>query len=81
MGFSRQEVWSGLTCPPRGDLPDPGIKLMSPALQEDSLPPNHQGSPILSLLRSFKPLAIENQRNSKAVSNPTLHAQFTVTRS
>ena len=35
MGFSRQEYWSGLLCPPLGDLPDPGIKrtsLMSPAL-------------------------------------------------
>ena len=35
MGFSRQEYWSGLLCPPPGDLPDPGIKptsLMSPAL-------------------------------------------------
>ena len=34
-GFSRQESWSGLPCPPPGDLPDPGIKpasLMSPAL-------------------------------------------------
>ena len=25
-GFSRQEYWSGLSCPPPGDLPDPGIK-------------------------------------------------------
>ena len=35
MGFSRQEYWSGLPCPPPGDLPDLGIKptsLMSPAL-------------------------------------------------
>ena len=35
MGFSRQEYWSGLPCPPPGDLPDPGIKptiLMSPEL-------------------------------------------------
>ena len=24
MGFSRQEYWSGLLCPPPGDLPDPG---------------------------------------------------------
>ena len=34
MGFSRQEYWSGLPCPPPGDLPDPGIEpvsLMSPA--------------------------------------------------
>ena len=26
MGFPRQECWSGLSCPPLGDLPDPGIK-------------------------------------------------------
>ena len=35
MGFSRQEYWSGLPCPPPGDLPDPGVEatsLMSPAL-------------------------------------------------
>ena len=35
MGFSRQEHWSGLPCPPPGDLPDPGVKptsLTSPAL-------------------------------------------------
>ena len=25
MGFFRQEYWSGLSCPPPGDLPDPGI--------------------------------------------------------
>ena len=29
MGFSRQEYWSGLPCPPPGDLPDPGIELVS----------------------------------------------------
>ena len=35
MGFSRQEYWSGLPCPPPGDLPDPGIEpisLISPVL-------------------------------------------------
>ena len=35
MGFSRKGCWSGLPCPPPGDLPDPGIKLaslMSPTL-------------------------------------------------
>ena len=35
MGFSRQEHWSGLPCPPPRDLPDPGIEpasLMSPEL-------------------------------------------------
>ena len=32
MGFPRQEYWSGLPFPSPGDLPDPGIKPMSPAL-------------------------------------------------
>ena len=35
MGFSRQEYYSGLPCPPPGDLPNPGIKpasLTSPVL-------------------------------------------------
>ena len=32
-GFSRQEFWSGLPCPPPGDLPNPGIKPRSPALR------------------------------------------------
>ena len=36
-GFSRQEYWNGLPCPPLGDLPDPGIKPRSPALQADAL--------------------------------------------
>ena len=34
-GFSRQEYWSGLPCPPPGCLPDPGVKptsLVSSAL-------------------------------------------------
>ena len=26
VGFSRQEYWSGLPCPPPGDLPDLGIE-------------------------------------------------------
>ena len=34
MGFSRQEYWSGLPCPPPGDLPNPGIKPKFPALAD-----------------------------------------------
>ena len=37
MKFSRQEYWSGLPFPSPGDLLNPGIKLMSPTLQADSL--------------------------------------------
>ena len=47
MGFSWQEYWSGLSCPPPEDDPDPGIEPMSPmspALQADSLPLSHWGS-------------------------------------
>ena len=35
MEFSGQDYWSGLLCPPPGDLPDPGmepVSLISPAL-------------------------------------------------
>ena len=32
MGFPSQEYWSGLPCPPPGDLSDSGIKPVSPAL-------------------------------------------------
>ena len=35
-GFSRQEYWSGLPCPPPGDLPNLGIEPASPVLQTDS---------------------------------------------
>ena len=30
MGFSWQKNWSGLPCPPPGDLPDPETEPMSP---------------------------------------------------
>ena len=32
MGFSRQEYWSGLPCPPPGHLPDRRIEPGTPAL-------------------------------------------------
>ena len=37
MGFSRQEYWSGVPFPSPGNLPNPGIKPRSPALQADAL--------------------------------------------
>ena len=50
MGSSRQEYWSGLPCPPPGDLPDPGIKF---ALEAGSLLLSHWGSPPVAEV-SFK---------------------------
>ena len=47
---SRQEYWSGLPCPPPGDLPDLGIEpvsLMSPALA-GGFTTSHLGSPFLA---------------------------------
>ena len=48
MRFPRQEYWSGLPFPSSGDFPDPGMEPTppaSPALQTDSSPLSHQGSP------------------------------------
>ena len=44
MGFSRQEYWSVLPCPPPRDLPNPESEPGSPALQVDSLALSHLGS-------------------------------------
>ena len=44
-GFSRQEYWSGLPCPPPGDLPDLRTEPLSPTLQADSLPSELPGKP------------------------------------
>ena len=46
MGFSRQEYWNGLPFPSPGDLPDPGIKPRSPALQADALTSEPPGKPL-----------------------------------
>ena len=57
MAFSRQDSWSGLPFPSPGDLPDPGIKPGSPALQADTLPSEPPGKPVISfrsLLRRRK---------------------------
>ena len=50
MRFPRQEYLSGFPSP--GDLPDPGIKPTSPALQAGCWPLSHQGSPHLFYMLS-----------------------------
>ena len=47
MGFYRQEYWSGLLFPSPGDLPNPGIKTGSLALQTDALPSEPQDLPAM----------------------------------
>ena len=51
MEFSRQEYWSGLPFPSAGDLPNPGIKPRSPALQAETLPSEPPGK--LSISTAF----------------------------
>ena len=53
MGFPREEHWSGLPFPSLGNLPNPGIKPASPALQADSLPLSHREKPGLSIGKEF----------------------------
>ena len=56
MGFSWQEYWSGLPCPPPGDLPDPGIELRLLCLQywqAGSLPLTPPGKPWFVTLLPF----------------------------
>ena len=50
--FSRQEYWSELSCPPPGDIPNPGIEPRAPSLQADSLPSESLGKPPLSLTQN-----------------------------
>ena len=52
MGFSRQEYWSGLPVPSPGDLPNPGIKPRSPALQAGILTSEPPGKKFLQLILS-----------------------------
>ena len=67
MGFSRQEHWRGLPCPPPGNLPGPWIELRSPVLQVDSSPleplgkPKNTGVGSLSLLQVIFPTQGLNQ--------------------
>ena len=64
-GFSRQEYWSGLPCPPPWHLPNPGIKPRSPALWADSL-----------LSEPPRKLLINNSNfpSGTVVKNPTANA-------
>ena len=63
MGFSRQDYWSGLPFSSPGNLPNPGIKPVSPALQVDSLPLSHQGSPMCDVL-GFKKIPLRPMKGA-----------------
>jgi len=57
MGFLRQKYWSGLPCPPPGNLPDPGIEpvsLMFPVLVGGPLPLVPSGKPQETKVSTFR---------------------------
>ena len=80
-GFSRQEYWSGLPCPPPGDLTNSGIKPRSPTLQADSLSseppgkPKNTGVDSLSLLQRIFPTQ-ESNRGCPALQGDSLPAEL-----
>ena len=78
MGFCRQEYWSGLPCPPPGDLPNPGIKPRSPTLQADSLQAEPQGKPLCSR-EDVKIVGPNNSVNGIIRYWPELHEKTTET--
>ena len=78
MGFSRQEYWSGLPFPSPGDLPDPGIEPMSPALQADAKTSEPPGEPaiaiaILKTASRKKQLAIRQNHSDRIVESCLLN--------
>ena len=52
-GFSKQEYWSGLPCPPPEDLPNPGIEPRFPVLQVILYHLSHHGSPLRTLMSTY----------------------------
>ena len=82
-GFSRQEYWSGLLCPPPGNLPNPGIEPRSPTLQVDFLPSEpdwlFQFSSVQSLsrVRLFATPWIAAHQASLSITNSRSSLQLT----
>ena len=71
MEFSQQEHWSGLLCPPPGDLPNPETERMSPVSphwQGDSLPPCHLGSLYINIMPFDKRQEEETTQSQQAVT-------------
>ena len=52
-GFSRQEYWSGLPCPPPADLSDPGIDSASPELADGFFTTEPPGKPRIDGQRTY----------------------------
>ena len=72
MGFSRQEAWRGLPCPPPGDLPNPGVEPRSLTLQADSFLSEPTGKPQRLRVRRIKSKALAVLLSDPAHAIPDL---------
>ena len=91
MGFSKQEYWSELPCPPPGNLQNPGIKpssLVSPALAGGFFPTVPPGKPLNSAsfhrylaINPHTNVSISRNKGSTALGSPWkgLHQVFLIT--
>ena len=79
-GFSRQEYWSGLPCPPPGDLRNPGIGTGLPHCRWILYQLSYQGSPfnmyIIPQFESLLKKAIELEELAKLLSNIKKHMYY-----
>ena len=80
-GFSRQEYWNGLPCPPPGDLPNPGIEPRSLTFAGGFLPSEPLGKPDTNIRRT-KMLSWSSSQSrsysSQMISWVLAQVQFTV---
>ena len=72
-GFSRQEYWSGLPCPPAGDLPNPGMEPRYPESQRDSLLSEQPGKPVSPLHVGLKQMHCTETPDTQLPLQNSLH--------
>ena len=76
MGFSRQEYQSGLPCPSSGDLPDPGIKLESPAVASRFFTIEPPGKPCAKILNTIQDLVVCSTKTKNMNGQLTYEQMF-----
>ena len=75
MEISRPGYWSGQPFPSPGNLPNPGIKPRSLALQMDSLPTEHKGSPRILEWVAY-PFSSRSSQPRNPPGSPALQTDF-----
>ena len=78
MGFSRQEYWSGLPCPPPGDLPNPGIEPRFPVLQVNSLPAEPPRKSLLNETEQGMIMRIKGDKNILKAMSKMLGIEYSL---